>query len=373
MARGFGATWWGVAWIDALETGALADPARLSRGRTYARQGRVAEIEVEPGLVKARVKGKGLYFSQLGVRELDDAGWDELLDTTMSRAAYSAALLSGEVPHGLGEMLLPKRGDLSPDCSCPDWGEPCKHVAALCYLIADMFDSDPFALLLVRGRGRDDILGEIRSRRAAALGVKTSAGSDLPRGADPGCAAAAAYREDQIPMARAMTLPREPGTLLHLAAAPPADSGIDEDELRELVGDAARRAYAVLSGTGTSGLELGANADVVRRAVHGDVDRIAAATKLPTTELAAAAQSWRFGGAAGLRIARHKWDPEPTQLQPGLVALRDGAKARRNTVSLGGLQLRLDEDGTWWRFEADDELGWVLTAPGAQEPADLLN
>lgn len=372
MARQFGATWWGQAWIDALETGALADPGRLSRGRTYARQGRVRDIEVEPGLIKARVHGTEIYGAQLGVRQLDSAAWDALIELTMSRAAYSAALLSGEVPHGLGEQLLPKRGDLSTECSCPDWGDPCKHVAALCYLIADMFDVDPFALMLVRGRGRDEVLGEIRSRRAASLGTDVSVGSDLPRGVDPGMSASDAYREEPVPLDRAVVLPREPGTLLRLAAAPPADSGVDEDELRELVSDAANRAHALLSGNGDSGLALGASADVVRRAVKGDLDRISAATKVPRQDLRAAAQAWRHGGGDGLRASRHRWDPEPGQLQPGLDALRDGAKARGNAVSLGGLQLRLDERGVWWRFEADDQLGWVLTAPGSKDPVDLL-
>lgn len=378
MARQFGATWWGRAWIDALEMGALADPARLSRGRTYARQGRVRDIEVEPGLIKARVDGTEIYGSQLGVRELTSAAWDELIDLTVSRAAYSAALLSGEVPHGLGEQLLPRQGDLSTECSCPDWGDPCKHVAALCYLIADMFDADPFAIMLVRGRGRDEVLGEIRSRRAAALGMDVSVGSDLPRGADPGMSATDAYREEAVPLDRAVTLTRESGTLLRLSTAPPADSGVDEDELRELVADAARRAHALLSGSGNSGLGLSASADVVRRAVAGDVKRISAATKLPVGDLQAAAQAWRYGGADGLKASRHRWDPAPEQLQPGVDAFTDrlkvqgGAKARGNAVSFGSIQLRLDEQGTWWRFEADDQLGWLLTAAGATDPTELL-
>lgn len=378
MARSFGATWWGRAWIDALEAGALADPNRLSRGRTYARQDRVHDIEVEPGLIRALVEGTETYTAQLGVRELSDERWDELLDTTMERAAYSAALLSGEVPTGLGDMLLPRAGDLSGDCSCPDWGDPCKHIAALCYLVADTFDADPFALLLVRGRGRDGVLAEIRRRRSAALGITEEDTSDSPRGRDPGTKAADAWRREPEPLTRSFPLPRHPGSLVRLDTAPPAGSGINESELRALVADAATRAHRMLAGDGNSGLGLSASADVVRRASEAERDqlaRISAATKVPLDQLQAAAGAWRHGRAEGLRASRQRWDPPDGAMAPGVAAiarLGDGAKVRRNAVSLGSVQLRLDEHGVWWRFDTDDELGWVLSAPGTQDPEELI-
>lgn len=378
MARSFGATWWGRAWIDALESGALADPNRLSRGRTYARQDRVFDIEVEPGLLRARVEGTDTYTAQLGVRELSAEQWDDLLDTTMERAAYSAALLSGEVPSGLGDLLLPGPGDLSGDCSCPDWGDPCKHVAALCYLIADTFDADPFAILLVRGRGRDDVLAEIRRRRSVALGTDGDEQSDSTRGRDPGVKAIEAWRREPEPITKSFPLPRRPGSLVTLGAAPPAGSGVSEPQLRALVADAAERAHAMLVGDGDSGLGLSASADVVRRAASAENDELAlisAATKVPRDQLESAAQAWRHGRAAGLRASRQRWDPPAGAMDAGLVALGrlgEGAKVRRNAVSLGTVQLRLDEHGTWWRFETDDELGWVLTAPGNQDPTELV-
>ncbi|MEJ7585244.1 MAG: SWIM zinc finger family protein, partial [Acidimicrobiales bacterium] len=159
----FGATWWGKAWIKALEGRARLDPNRLPRGRTYARQSRVGELSVKPGEVTAGVSGSRPtpYIVRLGVRTLSETEWDALLDVIASRAGHAAALLDGELDPGVaddaaaaGADLLPGPGDLTTRCSCPDWAEPCKHAAAVCYLVADVLDADPFALLLLRGRRR---------------------------------------------------------------------------------------------------------------------------------------------------------------------------------------------------------------------------
>ncbi|MDZ7732555.1 MAG: SWIM zinc finger family protein [Acidimicrobiia bacterium] len=92
-----------------------------------------------------------------------------------SRAAHAAALLDGDLepgiverPRAAGVELLPDAGHLQPRCSCPDWADPCKHAAAVCYLVADELDADPFALLELRGRRRDDVLAALRRRRAGS-------------------------------------------------------------------------------------------------------------------------------------------------------------------------------------------------------------
>jgi hypothetical protein len=76
----------------------------------------------------------------------------------------------------VGIDLLPVAGELQPRCSCPDWANPCKHAAAVCYLVADTLDADPFLLFLMRGRGRDTLLAGLRTRRAAAGGAATGNG-----------------------------------------------------------------------------------------------------------------------------------------------------------------------------------------------------
>ncbi|MDH3296570.1 MAG: hypothetical protein OER95_19790, partial [Acidimicrobiia bacterium] len=240
-------------------------------------------------------------------------------------------------------------------------------------------------------------LTELRRRRAAALGLAHVDGevSHRPRGADPGVNAADAYRrwrsidEGATDSGRwpppSVAVPGRARTLPHLAVAPPADSGVDEGELRDLVADAARRAVAMLSGEGTSGLNLSVGADVARRAVTGDVAAIASATDRAADELAAAARAFRHGGPAGMAAADHRWDASADQLRPGVDALTAWATRtpsaggrpprvvqRANTVSAGLVQLRLDETGTWWRFDVDDQLGWLLGAPGSDDPAELL-
>ncbi|WP_399498491.1 SWIM zinc finger family protein [Streptomyces sp. P17] len=121
------------------------------------------------------------YRSTVQVEQLTDRQWDRLLDMIAERAANIAALLDGEMPAGLaddataaGVPLLPGPRDLDPACSCPDWGYPCKHAAALCYQVARLLDNDPFVLLLLRGRGERELMDEL-GRRNTARGAAEAA------------------------------------------------------------------------------------------------------------------------------------------------------------------------------------------------------
>ncbi len=363
---------WSQRWSDGLVERAGMDADRLSRGRTARKMEQVGAIEVEPGIVRAVVHTTSEARTLIGVAPLAESRWETAMGLITSQASLSAALLSGELPEELAEFLLPARGEVSCDCSCADGGEPCVHAAALLHAVGDLFDVEPFALMLIRGRGRNDLLTEVRKRRSQLLGVVEPERIDLPRGVDPGVNAAESWRHDPKPLETSPRLPRQPGSLVTLAAPPPSDSGIDESDLRLLVADAASRAHSVLTGDGDTGLSLSTGADVVRRAASGDVARISAATKVPLDELSSAAQAWQFGGAPGLRVSRRKWEPTSEQLQPGILALGPNARARANRVSLLRSQLRLDEDGLWWLFHADDELGWVLASESAADPVDLV-
>ncbi|MET9901021.1 SWIM zinc finger family protein, partial [Streptomyces sp. NPDC006446] len=170
-ADAFAETWWGNAWVRALEEGAL-DAARLARGRRYAGQGYVDAITVTPGLVLAYVHGSRPrpYRVQVRVRTLADDEWDRFLDAAAERPGHIAALLDKEMPRSLADCgvdLLPGPGELEPHCSCPDFGHPCKHAAALCYQMARLLDQDPFVLLLLRGRGERELLDALSRRNAA--------------------------------------------------------------------------------------------------------------------------------------------------------------------------------------------------------------
>ncbi|MCT7357045.1 SWIM zinc finger family protein, partial [Streptomyces sp. 15-116A] len=173
----FAETWWGNAWVTALEEGAL-DAARLARGRGYAEQGNVDAITVTPGLVLAYVQGSRPrpYRVQVRLRTFSDADWERFLDAAADRPGHIAALLDKEMPQSLadcGVPLLPGPGDLDPHCSCPDRGHPCKHAAALCYQTARLLDADPFVLLLLRGRGERTVIDAL-SRRSATRAARAA-------------------------------------------------------------------------------------------------------------------------------------------------------------------------------------------------------
>ena len=181
--RVFGTTWWGKAWTDALQRRARLDANRLPRGRTYARHDRVHDIELSKGEINARVQGSRPepYTVRVHIRRFSDDEWNVVLDAITARAAHTAALLDGELDPGIvedaravGVELLPTAGEVVPRCSCPDRAIPCKHSAAVCYLVADELDADPFALLRLRGRSREEILAELRRRRAAGASPRPS-------------------------------------------------------------------------------------------------------------------------------------------------------------------------------------------------------
>lgn len=192
-------TWWAGRWIAALER--LVDPRRLARGRSYARSGQVVELEVGRDGIDARVQGSRREPYRVGIRftPLSDAAWERVIDVMAEEAMYAAQLLSGEMPRLIEEVferagtsLFPQsRRDLRSECSCPDPANPCKHIAAVHYLLGERFDLDPFLIFLLRGREKDEILEALRIRRAgAAAEINRSAPageaerSDVPESAE---------------------------------------------------------------------------------------------------------------------------------------------------------------------------------------------
>jgi uncharacterized Zn finger protein len=174
----FGKTWWAGRWIAALEQ--LVDPRRLARGRSYARSGQVVTLDVGRGGIAARVQGSRPtpYKVSIRFRPLSDAAWDRVIDAMAAEALYAARLLSGEMPEQVenvfaaaGTSLFPASGgDLVTECSCPDWANPCKHVAAVHYLLGERFDADPFLIFALRGRSQEQIAEALRARRTDEAG-----------------------------------------------------------------------------------------------------------------------------------------------------------------------------------------------------------
>jgi uncharacterized Zn finger protein len=170
-----GATWWGARWIGALERLSGDYAGRLARGKTYARTGRTHDFDVKPGEVTARVTGtREPYTVRIALVKLDDATWARAIDAMAKKATFAASLLAGEMPREIDEAfgasktsLFPMRtSDLDTSCSCPDWANPCKHVAATHYVIGDAIDRDPFLLFELRGRKKEEVLDALRKARA---------------------------------------------------------------------------------------------------------------------------------------------------------------------------------------------------------------
>ncbi|MEV4313340.1 SWIM zinc finger family protein [Actinocrispum sp. NPDC049592] len=193
----FARSWWGDAWITAIEDAAL-DSEQLRIGRKYAFAGQVGPITVSQGRIAATVYGSDRtpHAATVHITQLSDSEWGRLLDWVTAKSGFVAALLDKEMPHDLASAdvpLLPMMSDLEPDCDCDGWELPCRHAAALSYQVAWLLDEDPFVLLLIRGRAEQDLRDELQIRSAppesplrylvldaAARARSLLAGADLP-------------------------------------------------------------------------------------------------------------------------------------------------------------------------------------------------
>lgn len=181
-------SWWAEQWIAALEQ--LMDAGRLRRGQRYARQGQVLSVREKGSEVSAKVQGSSNkpYDVSIALTPLSDAQWDKVLDALAEQALFAAQLLAGEMPDDIetafqtaGVSLFPRQqGELTTSCSCPDWAEVCKHVAATHYILAERFDEEPFLLFRLRGRTAQQVVAGLRSRRGEAQGSDPITEGDTP-------------------------------------------------------------------------------------------------------------------------------------------------------------------------------------------------
>lgn len=372
-----GRSWWARAWVQALEDTSL-DSDQLRKGRRYANSGQVGAITISPGRIAAMVYSPDDTFEAVvQVDELTEDEWRRFLDQVAARAGHIAALLDREMPHDLvaaaadaGVSLLPGIGDLDPTCTCDGWELPCQHAAALCYQVAWLLDDDPFILLLLRGRSRDDVLDQLQARSSDAT---------APEAVEPGV-----VLQDVLaaPVRELPDLPELPGkvTADELAVTgiePPP--GFTPATLPLLVLDASRRARAILSALlhGTAEPQpLDEWADAVRLAADFPelTTPLAEATGRPEA-LALGIQAWRYGGAPGLDVLEHTWTPDPTEIaraRTELLAADLTLHAVHNHLTLGDtVQLRLDRQGRWHPYALVDGV-WTPTAPATTDPLAAL-
>ncbi len=201
-------TWWGRAWVRSFEENVL-DFSDLTAARALARSGRLGAVMVLAGMSSVVVDrgDPASVIAQLRVRQLDEAAWQVFAGEVGREAGFAAALESGELPVELvehadqaGVELLPSAADLESACACDAWAQPCVHALALAYQLAWHLDGDPYALLLLRGRTREQLLDEapavplsdVAGRAAEVLRLAGAA----PTGHGLADAAVAAYDEE---------------------------------------------------------------------------------------------------------------------------------------------------------------------------------
>lgn len=161
-------TWWGKAWNRNLE-GYSDYSNRLPRGRSYARHGSVLDLRLEPGQVSAQVQGSGYdpYDVKITIAPMAPKARQALVAACAGRLASTESLLAGRFPEDMGSLLTAEKTGLFPhprglrfSCSCPDWAEMCKHVAAALYGVGSRLDRDPSLFFRLRGVRMEDLVSE---------------------------------------------------------------------------------------------------------------------------------------------------------------------------------------------------------------------
>ncbi|KAA0921333.1 SWF or SNF family helicase [Streptomyces apricus] len=402
--QGFAQSWWGQAWLRALEDTAL-EQEQLRAGRRLARAGAVGAVSVRPGRVTAVVQDRDrtAHRADVLVPELSAEQWDRFLDVAAERAGHIAALLDREMPPHLvedagsaGVELLPGLGDLEAECDCDAW-DHCGHTTALCYQVARLLDQDPFVLLLLRGRGERELLDEVQRRSASGTGTGAAPGGgtaadrqDVREGVD----AAEAYATGDIlpPLPVVPAVPPEPGLPPSLDTEAVPAPGVDPAALEFLAAQAAREAYRLLvhalgADHGERPPEAGPTLaqDAVRlasgRPDAASAARLAKGSGRDREGLALAVRAWEYGGAAALDMLEADRPVEADTYARARAAVesawedgeRPALRAVRNrwTTPDGRAQLRLGPDGRWWPYRKERGR-WAPAGPAAQDPATAL-
>jgi uncharacterized Zn finger protein len=170
--RQIAATFWGKAWCDNLES--YSDyQNRLPRGRTYVRNGSVVDLQIAKGSVSARVSGSELYRIAIKIKPLAPSLWKAIQTECAGKIDSLMELLQGKLSAAVMQIvtrrergLFPTPKEIDLDCSCPDWAELCKHVAAALYGVGARLDQNPGLLFLLRGVDPNDLISQASAAEA---------------------------------------------------------------------------------------------------------------------------------------------------------------------------------------------------------------
>lgn len=172
-------TFWGRAWCEHLEK--FSDfENRLPRGRTYVRNGSVCHLDIHKGKIEAKVSGSEMYDVKIAIKTLPPQKWKRLKQRCAGQVGSMLELLQGRLSNQVMSMVTDKTNGLFPlpkeidlDCSCPDWAEMCKHVAAALYGTGARLDRKPELIFLLRGVDHGELVSE---DAAKAVVARTPAG-----------------------------------------------------------------------------------------------------------------------------------------------------------------------------------------------------
>lgn len=198
--------WWAKRWLTALET--FLSSGRLARGRNYARKGQVINLEIAEGNVSAVVQGSmpQPYEVKIQVKQIPEEKWNRMAGTAFAQPAIAAKLISGEMPENIDKTFAQNKlslfpsteNDLKTFCSCPDQSNPCKHIAAVYYLLSEEFDRDPFLIFTMRGMSRERLLNLLS-------GVSQTEVEPVKRGRAPKSKTKTASDKNKVSLATATT------------------------------------------------------------------------------------------------------------------------------------------------------------------------
>lgn len=168
-------SWWSLRWLSIIQQFGLG--VRLERAKQYAMRGQVLSIQIENGVVRSQVQGADQepYRVILAVKTIPRAIWSSILADFASSSSFGIQIASGRLPseeeisstfRENGVLLFPDRqGEMQTKCSCLDWSNPCKHIAAVYLLLAAEFERDPLLIFKLRGLSSPDLFALLKSQR----------------------------------------------------------------------------------------------------------------------------------------------------------------------------------------------------------------
>ena len=241
-------TFWGKAWCDNLESYSDFDN-RLPRGRSYVRNGSVCDLQIEPGRVTALVCGSELYKIKIAIKPLEPSLWSAIQRECAGQIGSLIELLQGKLSQRVMEIitrpgsgLFPKPAEIDLDCSCPDWAEMCKHVAAALYGVGARLDEQPEFLFVLRQVDHLELIsraGDVKALTRGKRAVKTIAADALAD--DFGIELEAPTGQGATPGSQSHC-PADPPSPPTKALAPAKQAPAPQSKRRETIHPAGKRA-----------------------------------------------------------------------------------------------------------------------------------